>query len=406
MRITEQKLDLNAEYQSRTLQQREVKQLGGTLQPGQEQSLTLNQESYSQAEWRGNQSASNLGKRTSDPGSEALLRDTQLNRKQLQQQMKLNLGRIKSEEVPEKKSSDPAATGASHELTDEEQQELSLPNQLRLMKVMIESLTGIKISLPKTMQTSGDSTPASDGGAATPQQAPPEASGNPQDNAAVRVTDLKLEQEQLKFAAHGSVTTADGREIKLELGFALDYQLVSASDRLTRAGALKDPLVLNLDGLVADFTSGKFSFDLEGDGQQEELPQLAAGSAFLAMDRNNNGQIDNGTELFGVQSGNGFADLAALDQDGNGVLDEGDKQFAELRLYRPGEALLTMGDKQIGAIFLQNAATPFMHLAADPTTSSEGDGQVGQSPAVLRQTGLYLTEDGKAGTVQQLDLRV
>ncbi len=406
MRITEQKLDLNAEYQSRTLQQREVKQLGGTLQPGQEQSLTLNQESYSQAEWRGNQSASNLGKRTSDPGSEALLRDTQLNRKQLQQQMKLNLGRMKSEEVPEKKSSDPAATSASHELTDEEQQELSLPNQLRLMKVMIESLTGIKISLPKTMQTSGDSTPASDGGAATPQQAPPEASGNPQDNAAVRVTDLKLEQEQLKFAAHGSVTTADGREIKLELGFALDYQLVSASDRLTRAGALKDPLVLNLDGLVADFTSGKFSFDLEGDGQQEELPQLAAGSAFLAMDRNNNGQIDNGTELFGVQSGNGFADLAALDQDGNGVLDEGDKQFAELRLYRPGEALLTMGDKQIGAIFLQNAATPFMHLAADPTTSSEGDGQVGQSPAVLRQTGLYLTEDGKAGTVQQLDLRV
>lgn len=406
MRITEQKLDLNAEYQSRTLQQREVKQLGGTLQPGQEQSLTINQESYSQAEWRGNQSTSNLGKRSNDPGSEALLRDTQLNRKQLQQQMKLNLGRMKSEEVPEKKSSDPAATSASHELTDEEQQELSLPNQLRLMKVMIESLTGIKISLPKTMQTSGDSTPASDSGATTPQQAPPEASGNPQDNAAVRVTDLKLEQEQLKFAAHGSVTTADGREIKLELGFALDYQLVSASDRLTRAGALKDPLVLNLDGLVADFTSGKFTFDLEGDGQQEELPQLAAGSAFLAMDRNNNGQIDNGTELFGVQSGNGFADLATLDQDGNGVLDEGDKQFAELRLYRPGEALLTMGDKQIGAIFLQNAATPFMHLAADPTTSSEGDGQVGQSPAVLRQTGLYLTEEGKAGTVQQLDLRV
>ena len=405
MRITEQKLDLNAEYQSLTLQQREVKQLGGTLQPGQEQSLTLNQERYSQTEWSGKQSASNLSKRANDPGGEALLRDTQLNRKQLQQQMKLNLGRIKSEEVPEKKSSDPAATNASNDLTDEEQQELSLPNQLRLMKVMIEALTGIKISLPKTMQTSGNSTPANDGGAATPPQAPPEASGNPQDNAAVRVTDLKLEQEQLKFAARGRVTTADGREIKLELGFALDYQLVSASDRLTRAGALKDPLVLNLDGLVADFTSGKFSFDLEGDGKQEELPQLAAGSAFLAMDRNGNGQIDNGTELFGVQSGNGFADLATLDQDGNGVLDEGDNQFAQLRLYRPGEALLTLGDKKIGAIFLQNTATQFTHLGTNPATTKDAT-QVEQSPAVLRQTGLYLTEDGKAGTVQQLDLRV
>lgn len=118
----------------------------------------------------------------------------------------------------------------------------------------------------------------------------------------------------------------------------------------------------------------------------------------LALDRNGNGQVDNGTELFGVQSGNGFADLAQFDQDANGVIDEGDSVLRELRLFRPGE-LLTLGDKQIGAIFLNATATPFTHLAAH-----QGSGE--QSPAVLRQTGLYLTEDGKAGTVQQLDLRV
>lgn len=40
-----------------------------------------------------------------------------------------------------------------------------------------------------------------------------------------------------------------------------------------------------------------------------------------------------------------------------------------------------------------------MHLGGD-------QGAQGESPAVLRQTGIYLTEDGKAGTVQQIDLRV
>jgi hypothetical protein len=175
--------------------------------------------------------------------------------------------------------------------------------------------------------------------------------------------------------------------------------LTEVSERLTKASALKDPLVLNLDGQVAGFTQARFNFDLSGDGVQEKLPMLASGSTFLALDRNGNGQIDNGTELFGVQSGNGFADLAQFDQDGNGVIDEGDSVFAELRLFRPGEALLTLGDKQIGAIFLNATATPFMHLAAQQGTD-------GESPAVLRQTGLYLTEDGKAGTVQQIDLRV
>ena len=404
MRITEQKLDLSAEYQSRTLQQREVKQLGGTLQAGQEKSLTLAQESYSQAEWSGSQAPASQSKRAKEPSNEELLRDTLLNRKQLQRQMKLNLDRVKSEETSEKKSSDPASTSASSELSDEEQQELSLPNQLRLMKVMIESLTGIKITLPKTVPTSTADASTTEAGTASPQQTP-QSNGNPQDNAAVEVTDLKLEQEQLKFAAHGSVTTADGRNINLDLGFALDYRLISANERITNAGKLKDPLVLNLDGLVAGFTQGTFTFDLDADGNKEEITNLDKGSAFLAMDRNGNGQIDDGKELLGALSGNGFADLATLDQDGNGVLDEGDSQFAQLRLYRPGEALLTLGDKKIGAIFLQNAATPFMHLGAEPDTSKETT-QPEQTPAVLRQTGIYLTEEGKVGTVQQLDLRV
>ena len=183
------------------------------------------------------------------------------------------------------------------------------------------------------------------------------------------------------------------------MGFALNYQKLQLSERLTSSSALKDPLVLNLEGLVPGFSSARFEFDLDADGSSESLTQLANNSAFLALDRNGNGQIDDGNELFGARSGNGFAELAALDEDGNGILDEGDSGFASLRLYRSDTALLTLGDQKIGAIFLNAAATPFMHLGGDQAAT-------GESPAVLRQTGLYLTEDGKAGTVQQVDLRV
>lgn len=42
----------------------------------------------------------------------------------------------------------------------------------------------------------------------------------------------------------------------------------------------------------------------------------------LSLDQNGNGEIDNGTELFGTKSGDGFADLARYDLDYNGWIDE------------------------------------------------------------------------------------
>lgn len=66
-----------------------------------------------------------------------------------------------------------------------------------------------------------------------------------------------------------------------------------------------------------------------------------------------------------------------------------------LKILNYSLPLLTLGDQKIGAIFLNAAATPFMHLEAIRGTQ-------GESPAVLRQTGIYLTEDGKAGTLQQI----
>ena len=278
--------------------------------------------------------------------------------------------------------------------------DMSLSSQMRILKTLLEKMLDITIDLPQITGGQGADAPSNAPTGQPAAAAPPAplmANGEP--NRTVQLSEASYEQEQLAFVANGQVSTADGREIKFDLGFALNYQKLQLSERLTSSAALKDPLVLNLEGLVPGFSSARFEFDLDADGSRESLTQLANNSAFLALDRNGNGQIDDGSELFGARSGNGFAELAALDEDGNGILDEADSGFASLRLYRSDTALLTLGDQKIGAIFLNAAATPFMHLGGD-------QGAQGESPAVLRQTGIYLTEDGKAGTIQQIDLRV
>ena len=406
MRIADYKLDLASDYQHKMLQQREVKELGRQLKPGEEQSVSLSAQSLSATESAAN--SHSIAKK--EKSLEEQLRDTLLDRKQLHNQMKINLDKLPSSTNDTSQQTATPSSKESDKVSSDEQEELSLPSQLRLMKALIEAFTGIKITLPKQFNPqSGDQTATN---ATTTNNQSTAATDNTEDNRAVEVTTLSLEQESVSFSAKGALTTKDGKVVNLNLGFALDYRLLSANERLTSAGKLKDPLVLNLDGLVAGFTQGTFNFDLDADGNKEEVTKLDKGSAFLAMDRNGNGQIDDGKELFGALSGNGFADLAGLDQDGNGVLDEGDSQFAQLRLYRPGEALLTLGEKKIGAIFLQSAATEFQHLGVDPA-GQEASSDTAQatttpapSPAVLRQSGIYVTEDGKAGTVQQLDLRV
>ena len=207
------------------------------------------------------------------------------------------------------------------------------------------------------------------------------------------------ENENLCFSGQGCVRTADGREIRFDMGFSMSRQteetrLAWQSGSLSR---LVDPLILNFPGRGLELAGSTIAFDLTADGLADRLPLLAGASGYLAFDRNGDGRINDGRELFGPLSGNGFADLAGLDDDGNRWIDAGDRGFHELLLWRPdatgrGE-LLNLAELGIGALALQSLLTPF--------TLKDGAGQI---QAMLRQSGLWLGEKGGAGSLMHMDV--
>lgn len=73
--------------------------------------------------------------------------------------------------------------------------------------------------------------------------------------------------------------------------------------------------------------------DLDADGMEDQISFVLPGSGFLALDLNGDGRINDGRELFGPETGDGFAELARYDEDGNQWIDENDPVFERLRIW-------------------------------------------------------------------------
>ena len=208
------------------------------------------------------------------------------------------------------------------------------------------------------------------------------------------------ETENVYYKSQGKVTTADGKVINfnLELGMSRSFREYYKEEyNIAELQRVCDPLVINFDGNVTNLRDQSFFFDIDADGKKDEIHELASGSGYLALDKNNDGMINDGSELFGPQSGDGFGDLAQYDEDGNGWIDENDSVWNKLKIWcrdEKGENMLyTLADKGIGAICLQKAATNFALKRND--NSDKG---------YIRSTGIFLYENGNVGSVQHLDL--
>ncbi len=98
-----------------------------------------------------------------------------------------------------------------------------------------------------------------------------------------------------------------------------------------------DPLVLDLDNNGIDLTNvtNGVSFDITGTGEVHQTAFVSGNDAFLALDLNQNGSIDDGHELFGDQNGaaDGLEELRKYDENNDGVIDSSDSVFNKLQLF-------------------------------------------------------------------------
>ena len=262
----------------------------------------------------------------------------------------------------------------------------------KIMLKMIESISGKKIDMESVQKA------LTDASSFTPQ--PPEIETVQDGESQVNYYELSREEEMTEFSARAVILTEDGREISVNVDLAMSRSFMEKVEiQVETQKNLTDPLILNFSGTAAQLTGETFGFDLNSDGTEERVPMTDSNSGFLALDKNGDGTVNNGGELFGPATGNGFLELKTYDEDGNGFIDEGDAIFTRLSIAefdREGrQTLSSLEERGVAAISLSSVETPF-----------DIRDQKNETLGKVRASGFYLTGSGQSGIIQQVDLVV
>lgn len=202
------------------------------------------------------------------------------------------------------------------------------------------------------------------------------------------------EFESLEFSTIGHIQTEDASlDINLNFSMTRSFAIENRIDLYTTF----DPLVINLEGAIPDLNQDTFSFDLDNDGEKDQISTLGKGNGFLALDKNHDGKINQGSELFGTLTGDGFGELSQYDEDHNSWIDENDSIFDSLQVWLKNQntdekELVALGEVGIGAIYLNSQASEFTYKTAQNQTLGE-----------MKSSGVFLYEDGRVGNISQID---
>lgn len=138
-----------------------------------------------------------------------------------------------------------------------------------------------------------------------------------------------------------SVKGADAGEIEALIKGIQDEN--GEYEDATEAQPPRDPLIIDFGTAGIDLCSltDGVNFDLDNNGYAEKTAWIGTEDGFLALDRNGNGIIDNGGELFGDQvdigegrlSSSGFEALSMLDDNGDALIDESDDCYDKLLVW-------------------------------------------------------------------------
>ncbi|MGZ5057360.1 MAG: hypothetical protein ACXWFG_02115 [Methylobacter sp.] len=317
---------------------------------------------------------------------------------------------LRSWKTPKQQPTDKVSLSSSAQILKTDTQSVDLGKTLDanqgvkflIVKHMVKAITGYEFKLFSPTELTADSGATNIDITTTPPSSLVSQPSSVGGGLVYEHHAVYQESESASFSATGSIKTQDGQSIEfsVKLNMSREFRIETSSSITAGDPEQKvDPLVINFDGNAAELSQTRFEFDLDANGTPEQIATLKPGSSFLALDKNQDGVINNGSELFGPNSGNGFSELAKYDSDNNGFIDEADPIYKNLRIWQRNDdgsqQLIALGDKNIGAIYLGHATTPFQLRTA-----------VNQSLGEITDTGIYLTENGKTGTVQQINLTV
>lgn len=126
-----------------------------------------------------------------------------------------------------------------------------------------------------------------------------------------------------------------------------DEDPTEADDKMT------EPIVLDLngDGVKTTIAAQGINFDYNNDGFSERIAWADPEDGVLVADLNNNGKIDNGTEVLTAET------LANFDTNNDGIIDENDENFSALKVMKTDGSLLSMEEAEIASINTSVTAT-------------------------------------------------
>jgi len=188
-----------------------------------------------------------------------------------------------------------------------------------------------------------------------------------------------------------------------------------------------DPLTLDLDGDGIETTAQSgwngVLFDHNNDDKKTATGWLSGDDGFLVMDRNGNGTIDNGTELFGDNTqlsngdtaSDGFAALADIDSNQDGLIDVNDSAFANLRVWQdknqdgvsqPDElkTLDQLGIASLSTIGTASGASQNGNVITHTGTFTKTDGSIGQTGNLDLASSTFYTDYIETNTLSDADL--
>jgi Ca2+-binding RTX toxin-like protein len=149
-------------------------------------------------------------------------------------------------------------------------------------------------------------------------------------------------------------------------------------------GIPSDPIILDIDGNGIQIANDGAYFDYDGDGYAEATGWISGDDALLVNDKNNNGIIDDGSEVLVHDT------LAEYDSNNDGIIDENDEQYNELKVLRSNGTLQSLLEAGVKFISLNKKDTNYIDEYGNTQfaqgTFTKIDGSINEYGEFLLQT--------------------